>query len=45
MTKHGSEILAAVTLVIVIGGGLTLTFGPTPAARAQASIVLQIQAS
>ena len=36
-------ILAA--LAVVIGGALALTFGPTPAARAQAPIVLKIQAS
>ena len=43
MTKHRFAIPAA--LAVVIGGALALTFGPTPAARAQAPIVLKIQAS
>jgi TRAP-type mannitol/chloroaromatic compound transport system substrate-binding protein len=45
MTKQRSMILAAVALAVVIGGALPLTFGPTPAAHAQAPVVLKIQAS
>ena len=45
MTKHRSVILAAVVLAVVIGGALPLTFGSTPAAHAQAPVVLKIQAS
>ena len=41
MTKHRFAIPAA--LAVVIGGALALTFGPTPAARAQAPIVLKIR--
>ncbi|MGH7303866.1 MAG: TRAP transporter substrate-binding protein, partial [Candidatus Rokuibacteriota bacterium] len=45
MTTRRATILTALALAIVLGSALALTLGSTPIARAQAPVVLKVQAS